>query len=515
MSKKRFIVTSSILVVILAINVSVLSVWHHEFPTIPLKIFGSGPIISKVNTKTTPTVAEGSEPKGNQILTQLLADVVAPTGWEQISTDPTPVVPALYTRCQNQIASPAITKSLALRKVNGGILVTLSAYPAGLGPQAFKQISSTASTCSGFWLTNDVSLGTESIAVNDNGALNNSGPSGRTIWIRSGDVIGMVSIRGGGNLYLADKIISDWVQQWPNILSNQVCPDLNNTVADLTRSPLSNNYKGLTKTEKVSLTDAQLSSLQSEEVDLVRNAAQVAKTSDLSVPSEAYPAPKVVSLIDYPTTVIPAFPEGKPANISIVAPIFPTEPVSPNVTGRFEDSVGPGCGWAFTGEAVPKTLSQEEIDKTNAELLKAQKALLQADEQYYVAKWRYGFLYSKYLSDTVLWNTWAVPANKAIVNALWLAYDSSIITYNTNEAVYTQQNATWLACVATNSLPSATPTPSPTDSPAPTDSLSPTPSASPTPIVSSTPTANNASPICGNQPIEPIKPIEPSQPRNK
>ena len=515
MSKKRFAIASSILVVILGINVSVLSVWHHEFPTIPLKIFGSGHIALNPSVKTTPIVAEGTEPIGDQVLTQLLADVSATTGWEQVSTDPTPTVPALYTRCSTQILSPAITKSLALRKTNGGVLVEVSAYPAGLGPQAFKQISSTASTCSGFWLTNDVSLGTESIAVNDNGALNNSGPSGRTIWVRSGDVIGMVSIRGGGNLSLADKIISDWIPQWSTILSTQVCPDLNNTISDLTRSPLSNNYTGLTKSEKATLTDAQFSLLQSAEVDLVKNAAQVANISDLSVPSEAYPAPKVVSLIDYPTTVIPAFPEGRPANISIVAPTFPTEPVGEKITGRFEDSVGPGCGWAFTGEQVPKAISQAEVDKTNAELLAAQNALLQAEEQYYVAKWRYGSLYSKYLSNTVLWNTWAVPANKAIVNALWLAYDSSIITYNTNEAVYTQQNATWLACVATNSLPSATPTPSPTDSPAPTDSLSPTPSASPTPIVSSTPTANNASPICGNQPIEPIKPIEPSQPRNK
>lgn len=517
-SKKRFAATSSILVVILTINIFVLVVWHHEFPTISLNILGSNHPATNVSIKLATASPRGSEPRGDAVLTQLLAEVLPPIGWEEITTDPTPVVPALYIRCQNQISSPAIVKSLALRKPNGGVLISVSAYPAGFGPQAFKEIVSTASACSGFWLTNDISLGTESIAVNDNGALNNSGPPGRTIWVRSGDVIGMVSIRDGDNLYLADKIASDWISQWATILSTQVCSDLNNTTADLTRSPLSSNYKGLSETETVTLTDSQLLSLESGELTLLKNAAQSANTSDLRVPSQAYPDPKVVSLIDYPSTVIPAFPEGKPAKILTVAPVFPMEPIAKQVSGRFKDSIGPGCGWAFTGEQVPKAISQAEVDKTTAELLSAQNSLIQAEENYYIAKWRYGSLYSKYLNDTALWNNWAIPANQAIISALWLTYDSNLATYNTNETIYIQQNATWLACVATNSPPipnnSSIPNSTPTETASPTDSSSPTPELS-TITASPTSTPNSYSPICRNQPIEPIKPIEPSQPRNK
>lgn len=504
----RFLFVSS---AILLVNIALLGAWHHEFPNIPLSLF------APVKTATPPTSIHvepatlGSEPVAYAMLNDLINKVTIPPGWGKIATDRSPLVPALYTRCNATIVSPALTHSLVLRKSDAGILITASAYPAGLGPEAFKEISSTASACNGFWVTNDIKLGVASIAVDDNGALDGSGRNGRTIWVRWGDVLGMISIRGGGDLYQADAIMTDWVNQWSSVITNQICLDSHDTISDVVRSPLYTNYKGLTKIQHVTLTQAQQAQADAEGQTLVANAqASIHSTTtkgktlnstvdqNTSLPTAALPDATIVPLIKYDSSVNPILPPNEPTVVNPTAPVFPVLPVGKPVVGLFQDTTGPGCGWAFTGEVAPGGISPTQVDATLASLQAAQNQLINDEAQYQLAKWTYLVAYQKYLATVKLWNTWVAQANIAIVDALWLNYDTNVVNYASNQNLYNKANTAWQSCVNSQNV-----SPNPSISPSPSVS-SATPSASPVPSSSNT---------CGDQPVAPVKPIRPSYPR--
>lgn len=506
--KKSFAI---IPLLILIVNFGLLEAWHHEFPTIPLSLTAPAKVATRPTLSHVEPATLGSEPPAYALLNNLIESVAIPKGWEKITTDSSPIVPSLYPRCNANIQSPAIARSIALRKNKAGILIEASAYPAGVAPEVFSEISSIVKSCSGFWITNDIKLGIESIAVNDNGALEGSGSQGRTIWVRWGDVIGMVSIRGGGNLYTADNILTDWVSQWSTIITNQICLDSQDTVSDFARSPLSTHYKGITKVEHVTLTQAQQAQAISEGDTLV---AQSQASLNASIPSpnpnglaSALPTivptielPKVqsASLLPYGASVIPILPPNEPTAVDPQAPTFPKQPSGKTVLGSFQDQNGPGCGWAFTGETPPGAISISQVNTNLSNLVAAQNQLINDEAQYQLAKWNYAVSYQQYLNAVKLWNIWVTQANTAIIDALWLAYDTNVVKYNANENAYNQTNATWLGCMnSQNTGTNATATPSP--------SLTPSPTPSGTPI---SPTNS-----CGAQPIAPLKPIEPIYPR--
>ena len=414
------------------------------------------------------------------------------------------------------LVAPVISGARLFTSGGQSVTVSARAYAAGQGAVAFAGLFEAWHNCDqegkGVGVMAAAAPGMDAMSGWVS-ATTGGGPSAALVW-RRGDVLLTVS-RTGTNpsglaplAYLVDAIADSAIAG--------ICADVNSTLADAARSPWATQigYTGL----------------------------QVAVAVAVPAPTDPVPPPGVVSVPDDvvvtapPTLTLPSQPAGSlsPSGLPspIAAPLIPVRPTPvPSETSALatkQDTVGPGCGWSFTGQGIPQfdaaaaAVALVSAQQAAATSLQAQQAQWQ---QQTVAFWQ---LYATYSTELAAFTNYANQVN--VIAAAWatiatnrtqyasavLAYDLAV-TARTSflaqqgqaEAAY---NAQVTACTGSAPPASSTPTPLPTasaGSPPPTDSPTPTPTdATPTPTPILLPGCPPVRPAILDQPV----PSVPTQP---
>lgn len=387
----------------------------------------------------------------------LIASVVPLSGWDNSSvvsniSEPTFVdttcgtqtttVPVSLMRSQTYVsaASPASTVS-----------VQVEAYPAGLGAVETSYVLNQVSTCSAASVANsDLGYATQSFEVNS--TIPNNFDS--SVYIRVGDVVGVVTTAGSKIADASTSWASSWYPSWAKFLTTNVCPQQTSTVADSSRSPYSVNYAGgwnkrevviLDKQRKVAADIAGHVLLLGSTIKVSTNTATTSPAPANTVtvlPTVAEKPVLAVPLTGYPASLKITLPTGEPTKP--IVPIFPTEPNSLATSSQVvADPVGPGCGWSFTGEAVPINKNNSSaVVAANAEFNTATK-LVAARAEWWVDRYNYVIALNTYTAEVAVWNKWVAAANPVIAAALWKQYNSDVIAYQDASIVYAIAYANW------------------------------------------------------------------------
>jgi hypothetical protein len=154
---------------------------------------------------------------------------------------------------------------------------------------------------------------------------------------------------------------------------------------------------------------------------------------------------------------------------------------------RVQDEQGPGCGWSFTGQPVPKFDATAAATKGAADAQTAADALVVNAAAYTAGVPAYRVAYTRYLADVVVFQSYAqavdtVAAAWEIIRVDQAKYQDAMVLYNAalaaRDAFLAQQTAAKTAydtalALCTSGAPN--PTPPPTAAPpAPAPTTAPT-----------------------------------------
>ncbi|MGV8910701.1 MAG: hypothetical protein ACOH1Y_17125, partial [Propionicimonas sp.] len=224
---------------------------------------------------------------------------------------------------------------------NAGYTVTVSAYGAGQGAVAFNalqaQVNSHCANRNGTaYMVSSTGTGTDAATA----WVNRSGTSTTAFFWRRGDLVAMVAATGHG---VPMRIVKEYDARIAAALQG-VCETTDSVAGDGTRSPYASSagFTGLTVNRPVGL--------------------PAGVTAPPKISTDAPTPVPVVTLPDAPAD--PYWPAALPSPVPAPTPppvlAYPTLTV--NVPVRAQDNLGPGCGWAFTGQPVP------HFDQTQADL---------------------------------------------------------------------------------------------------------------------------------------------------
>ena len=404
------------------------------------------------------------------------------------------------------------------------VTVTLHAFGAGAGAAAFTELRARIDSCPQREASVDSSTmdiaGTTGLAglVRPEG----SPASVSTVTWRRGDLLFDVHSVDLSQSELVDLATS--IDRVGVADLTPVCPQLDSTQADGARSPWVNrdSYTGLLADQPVVVPEVPLP-------------AAPAGVTPRNLAAPLDPLPAVVLPSVQPSD--PVWPAALPAPVP--APSSPT-PVPPQPTAaiakyQVRDDVGPGCGWAFTGQSAPP-FNQDAADAARAASINTVRsnvlAAQQAWGQQVVAYWTAAAAYEQAIGRYRLY-----AAQVQQVSTAWAAIQSARDAYvvalatwqqavNQRTALIGQQQAAALAyqnalavCAAQpsnlptiSSSPTATTTEGPTGQPSPTTTAGPSPSS---PSTTPTPACPPTRPAVLDQVVPPVPPapVPPPDPR--
>lgn len=380
-------------------------------------------------------------------LDYLMYSVVIPSGWGGSNSVSSVVLPSLVDNsCNVQTTEVPVklNRSEVFSLLSDGkqsVTVQLMAYPAGLGAVAASYILNQAGSCSGVVVKKtDLGYATQSFEIDSANPKNFDS----SVYVRVGDVLGVVTTINAPAVGLAAQWASSWYPNWSKILTVDVCPQQTSTIADSSRSPYSVNYVGGWNKREVVVLDKQrtVAADIAGHVLLLNATRGDVKSTVTVLPTSAETPVVAVPLTGYPTTLSVSLPSGEPGKP--VVPIFPTEPNSLATSAYVvADPIGPGCGWAFTGE-TPPTLSNNAtfVDSVNATFNAATK-LVKARADWWVGRYDYVTALNEYMTAVTAWNIWVSSANVIIATALWKQYNSDVIAYQDASIIYAVTYAGW------------------------------------------------------------------------
>jgi hypothetical protein len=381
------------------------------------------------------------------------------------------------TGCGRPTPDAALTGSRVYDSPGGQAVVTVSAYSAGAGAVAFHDWSTRLVHCTGTPVSASVVAAPGADAVVATIAPVGGRPGASALLWRRGDVIASVATPTVTAIGLAARAVAV-----DSVLLGALtgrCADVASTLADAARTPWidSGTFTGLTVPVTVSVTPSP---------------TPVPPPGVTPVPDSYTPAPlPSVSLPTRPAD--PVWPTDVPAPVgSPVAPVRPLPaPASTVVASRLDDPVGPGCGWAFTGQVPPPydaareaSVAQDAADQAQAQLVIKQQSW-QSDV---VSYWQQQPIYEQqaqaflaYASTVqqvaLAWDT--ITRQREDYAAAVAAYDAATVArsqfFSEQAAAQTAYDDALAACGPTTT-PSPTPTPSDSLSPSPTGTLSASPS---------------------------------------
>lgn len=412
------------------------------------------------------------------------------------------------TKTSSSSSSSYTRKASIEDQRNSGVVAQIRIYPAGLGAVAYKQLKYQALSCYGDdnWsirYTGDVPIGVEGFGFEAKAERSKQD----NIIFRYGDIIGIVSARGYNGI---DSLASDWALRWNNLLGS-ACKDFKSTENDASRQPLYKKYDGYLEERKYELPLGIKTEVEQQVAASVKSgkilgaadnvdAATGEATNIINVPvAPRIEAGEELILEDVPLTNIRVNDMPKQPKV----PVFP-EPVeeAPNavsIKGPSADIVGPGCGWALTGQSQPPFDSVKAAEEWGKLQQGAVEELSRQYADWVLATWEYASKYDAYVKQVEAWNSWVKEATYAIAKAEWADYDKRTESYQQDKIQYESAMEDWNVCKESTIYSPESPTGTSENS---TTTTQVTPDSQDIPIAS-----------CGAPPIEPIMVNEPYWPR--
>ncbi len=412
---------------------------------------------------------------------------------------------------------PSVAGSRVYQTAGGQVMVSLMAYSAGLGAGAFQDWQHQLSSCgsvSSYTVPGPAAASTNPVTPTDAlvvwGANVKGAPTSSMMW-RRGDVLTWISAPQSMNGSLGTKSLQFDQLLLPGIAHS--CASVDSVLADAARNPwlAPKDFTGLITQVPVAVSHAPWPTLP---------------PGSTPVPHTYVPSP--VPSVSYPSRPAdPVWPLELPTPVTTPEmPVVPTLPPSATaVPSRAPDPIGPGCGWAFTGQVPPTydevqqaALAQGLADKARAALLTAQSQWQTSTLAYwqqvptYAAQLQEFLAYAAAVRDVaLLWDS---------ISSAREAYDTAVRQYN--EALAAQQAFTAqqqqaqaaydAALTACANAPGYPPTPTATYSPPPTQTPGPTDTTGPNPTGTTTATASPSGPSPTPSPTGPAgcPPVRPA-----
>lgn len=277
-------------------------------------------------------------------------------------------------------------------------------YPAGLGAAELDSQLRDVRSCAASATTRSVDIGVDG---HDVASLWSGTGTTTRVW-RHGDVLLYVSSDSASTM---GKVAGRLEEMATELLADQ-CLDPAAGTSDALRSPLHDDFEGWMVDHEVTIPDPE----RTEATQL----PEPLEIVDVSLPLER------------PYPVWPPLPDpvDKPAEPE--RPQWPATATTVRITQ--EDPDGPGCGWAFTGQAAP-VFDHDAIQVANNQTIDAARADLEAG----VDAWR------RELTD--FWRAW--PDHLAAVDdyarygeqvaateEAWEPIDAAWRTYRAQEQAY-------------------------------------------------------------------------------
>lgn len=321
------------------------------------------------------------------------------------------------------------------------------------------------------------------------------------VWVR-GDVIITVS---SPDINVTNDLAAKYDGAVLNALTATTCAAVDVTPEDSTRSPYYdlNTYTGWQRGREVVLGDA-VPTLTPGTLSTTTEVVGSGDRLGMLAPGAAKPsetpivAPKPVSLPKAPEA--PIEPAGLPAAVPLpgAAPAAPAAaPLSTVIPERVRDEVGPGCGWAWTGQAPPVYDDSVEKQRADAEQVTAQENLRAGYAAYLSGRAGYLDAYMSYASAVTSYSQYveqvnAVAAQWDYINTERAKYRRALDNYYAaiaarekffvdRQAAQGAYDALVQQCAAQDATrgtvvpePTPAPTPTPVPTPAPTPTVEPT-----------------------------------------
>ena len=360
------------------------------------------------------------------------------------------------------------------------VLVSISAYSAGQGAPALAAWSSALASCSSSGRVGRVRVdgpGGSGVAAWLRGTPGT--PQASMLMWRRGDVLAVVAVPTSSPARLAERAVVVDSALLRALVGR--CADTSSTRSDAARSPW------VSRAEFTGLTEPLTVAVEA-------SPTPVPPPDALPVPDSWTPAPlPTVSIPARP--VEPVWPIDLP--LPVASPLAPQRPapapVSSAVPSRVDDPVGPGCGWAFTGQVAPRYDAATEAALTAARAAQAEAELATLQAQWQndlVTFWRdvpayeqQAALFAAYADgvDDVATAWDAITRQREKYAAAVEEYNAAVAAREEFFAAQALARSQYEAAVA---LCGSTPTPLPTTTPPPVDPTAvPTPTPSPTETV--------------------------------
>jgi len=432
-------------------------------------------------TPSVDRVALASSP-AQRVITTVLGPA-ATTGWTPAGivawTGGTP----FDAPCGRPTADAVLSGSRVYDLGKSQVVLTVSAYAAGVGAVAMRDWSARLSACAGARVTVLPVLAPSPDAFLATLLPDAGRPGAAALFWRRGDVVAIVATAspdGRGLPALATRADPALAAALVGVGANPA-----STVADGVRSPwlARDQFTGLASpipvTTKPSPTPAP--------------------------PAGVTPVPATWSPAPLPSVSIPVRPADPvwPADLpsGFASPVPPSPlapaPVQSLVPSRLDDPVGPGCGWAFTGQVAPPfdaateaVLAQTRVAQAKQDLAAAQQAWQTEVVQYWQAVADYRAAAAAYTAYDAAVGQVARAWDR--ISAQRQAYADAVTAYNL--AVDARQQFLLDQAAAQTAYDQAVAAcPPVAGTPAPSDAS--TPSAAPTPTAPA-PSGEPATPGC-------------------
>ena len=354
------------------------------------------------------------------------------------------------------------------------VVLTVSAFAAGAGAVAMRDWEARLAACPNAPVTvTHVAAPTSDAFVASVPAVaaaagGTAQPGATAIFWRRGDVVAVVAVPAAGARGMPDvasQLDPALVQALTGVCANQA-----STVADAVRSPwvARDQFIGLASPVPVAM----------------------APSPTPRAPSGVTPAPAGWSPTPLPSVSLPVrpadpvWPDTLPAT-QVVSPVPPSilapAPTLSMVPSRLDDPVGPGCGWAFTGQNGPPYVAAAEAVAAQGRVAQAKLDMSVAQQAWQANVVQYWSQVAAYTTQADAYSAYAAEVRKVAlawdrITAERTAYASAVDVYNAAAAAREQflldqaaaQNEYDTAVALCEGISPST-TPSPSASPSSTD----------------------------------------------
>lgn len=276
------------------------------------------PTTTTTTTMPAPVpVATDTSPSAT-IVASLFSDLHRTAGY--VATDPsTAATNPLLSGCTSTVPPSQMTRSVTLGSSTLNVVTTVDVYGAGLGALALANMQSSVTACTGDYVQSSSPNGLDGfIALGPDVA----GSQVTEVTWRRGDVLlSLYAFTTNYQSALSSTLaLASAIDTQLAPLMSSSCANENAPVSAARRNPTQSNYVPFA-------------------------------THQVVTPPPSVTRPNQNLLY----AALPTVPTPTPGSITSAptAPSVPTVALSTTVTVPESDTVGPGCGWAFTGQVPP------------------------------------------------------------------------------------------------------------------------------------------------------------------